>query len=137
MAAYPGDDQQVVVPPEAAVLEPLAPQAQGQDDAGHGRQRPRDHVDLVAEVLVVPGNESKIRRAAPGARAGPRVSSTRHSDSPLPRRRRRCRLCRRRRRQTPLAQLSITLPIAHPAVFSGCQGPCRDQRPSRQRAGEK
>lgn len=43
--AYPGHDQDVVVPPEAAALEVFAVEAEGEEEAGYADEEPADDSD--------------------------------------------------------------------------------------------
>lgn len=50
--AYPGNDQQMIIKPEAAVLPPLAPQAKSQHHPRQARKRPCDDVGSWAEICI-------------------------------------------------------------------------------------
>lgn len=51
-SAYPGNDQQMIIKPEAAVLPPLAPQAKSQHHPRQAHKRPCDDVGSWAEICI-------------------------------------------------------------------------------------
>lgn len=51
-SAYPGNDQQMIIKPEAAMLPPLAPQAKSQHHPRQSHKRPCDDVGSWAEICI-------------------------------------------------------------------------------------